>query len=139
MNGTLYMWGDNLNGMIGQGTAVLLYGDGNLSPFSEPQPVPGNYTYFAMGWPTVCALDHDSAIWCWGADQWGNLLQGSIVPYRGLGPWSGLAVPTKAVVPLACGADPKFRKIAALDNSPWFAVTYSGVLIGWVSAGWGGC
>lgn len=137
-NGTLYLWGNNWWGQLGQGVASADTA-GVMGYSNNPLPVPGNYTYFTIAYLTTCALDQDRAIWCWGNDNYGILMQGYLIPNNPTTGWNGLKRPGRAVFPATCGADPKFRTIELGEGpSPVFAVgvTYSGVLFGWVSAAW---
>ena len=65
-DGVVLCWGSNGNGRLGDGTAsveILL-----------PTPVVGatRYTAVAAGGAHTCAIDTESAAWCWGANNSGQ-------------------------------------------------------------------
>ena len=73
--GTLFCWGDNSNGQLGTGTALV----------SSDTPVAvsatGNFVALSAGAYHTCALDNVGAAVCWGADyagQTGSASEGSI-------------------------------------------------------------
>ena len=79
-DGDVSCWGGNDQGQLGAGSSG--------PSVDEPQPVPGltDVIDLAAGGDTTCALDEDGKAWCWGADDEGQLGDGS-------GAGSGSATP----------------------------------------------
>ena len=71
-NGSVWCWGDNHNGQLGEGTT------GNLA---VPVPVTGftNAASLAAGQTSTCALKRDGTVWCWGDNRSGQLGIGSAI------------------------------------------------------------
>jgi alpha-tubulin suppressor-like RCC1 family protein len=72
-NGTLYCWGGNEDGEAGR-----------ASPSNFPTPMQvtgftGTPVSVAVGYTHTCALMNNGAVWCWGADDAGQLGDGRIV------------------------------------------------------------
>jgi len=69
-NGTVWAWGSNSSGQLGDGTAVL---------HAVPQQVPGltNVIAVAAGGTHSLALKGDGTVWAWGANGNGQLGVGS--------------------------------------------------------------
>jgi alpha-tubulin suppressor-like RCC1 family protein len=64
INGTVYCWGDNVNGQIGQGYLSI-----RASPITVPSLVAGlppRAIQIAVGGYHSCALLDDGAVFCWG-------------------------------------------------------------------------
>jgi alpha-tubulin suppressor-like RCC1 family protein len=76
-SGTVYCWGDNLGGQLG---------DGSFSTrFSPTTPVPGTYQMVSAGDRHSCGLQAGGAAYCWGTNTYGQLGNGgsyspSLVP-----------------------------------------------------------
>lgn len=105
-DGTLWCWGDNLEGQLGLGTL------GEGTDGGEPARVEGSWRSVVTGDGHTCAIDTDGALHCWGANRWGELGIGTMdptpVPSR---------VGTEAWTVVAAGAD----HTCALrhDGTPW--------------------
>jgi alpha-tubulin suppressor-like RCC1 family protein len=72
-DGTLWCWGDNGYGQVG---------DGTLDTRPVPTPVPtlgGNVAQVSAGRQHTCALKTDGTIWCWGSGAEGRLGDGTSV------------------------------------------------------------
>lgn len=73
-NGTPYCWGMNDLGQVGAGTT--------FSRYDYPQPVTnvpaGGFAQLAPGGRHTCALTGAGAVWCWGANDRGQLGQGAV-------------------------------------------------------------
>lgn len=66
---TLWCWGENTNGQIGNGmmgAAVV-----------EPTQIPGQWLAASTGTHHTCAIDLEGAMQCWGANDWGELGDGT--------------------------------------------------------------
>ena len=71
---TLWCWGNNRNGTVGIGS--------NADEYRTPQQV-GQSSTIETGWTDVragsCALREDSSLWCWGANDEGQLGLGDTI------------------------------------------------------------
>jgi alpha-tubulin suppressor-like RCC1 family protein len=77
-NGTVWCWGGNDYGQLG---------DGTLTARSEPTRLPGTiWERFAMGHSHVCATKTDDGVWCWGRNHEGQLGTGTTVNRRAPAP-----------------------------------------------------
>lgn len=66
-NGTLWVWGRNTNGQLGDGTTICR---------SSPVTVVGGFTdwkYVATGEATTAAIRNDGSLWMWGCNLRGQL------------------------------------------------------------------
>ena len=85
-NGAAWCWGDNTEGQLGGGSS------GGIS--SSPVPVSGGLTFsdIAAGQNHTCAIGTDNHIYCWGANDEGQLgqpkapLHGQTVPVMTVDP-----------------------------------------------------
>jgi alpha-tubulin suppressor-like RCC1 family protein len=72
-NGTSYCWGMNAQGQVGAGFTDPAY--------AYPQPVTnvpaGGFTQLAPGGGHTCARSDTGDVWCWGANDLGQLGQGA--------------------------------------------------------------
>jgi alpha-tubulin suppressor-like RCC1 family protein len=85
-DGTVWCWGNNSDGQIGQGnttTASYLYPTQVTSLFSS-------ITQVSVGYYMSCALDNASDVWCWGLNNYGQVGTGSTTP-------SAVSSPTKVL------------------------------------------
>lgn len=74
-----YCWGESYHGQLGNGMV------GSTDGVPTPQAVQGGH-YFSKitaGFEHACALDEDSAAWCWGNNTYGQLGNGQISTVRG--------------------------------------------------------
>jgi alpha-tubulin suppressor-like RCC1 family protein len=72
-NGTVYCWGDNTRGELGNGTTLTSTSPGPVSGLSQ-------VTSIGAGWISVCAVTSAGAIECWGDNASGELGMGSATP-----------------------------------------------------------
>jgi alpha-tubulin suppressor-like RCC1 family protein len=85
-SGTLWCWGDNEHGQLGQG-----YVGGQLSTPSMVQGLPA-VSEVALGLSHVCAVTSNEGIWCWGENDMGQ------VGIGGAGP--DVSTPMRVVFPM---------------------------------------
>jgi len=65
-DGSLWCWGDNSYGQIGNGTL-----GGSVS---EPvQVIPSGVSSVSSGWFHTCAVKQNGSLWCWGDNGYGQL------------------------------------------------------------------
>lgn len=91
-SGKAYCWGDDSRGQLG-GASVTPLGcnAGRATCATSPVPVSGNLTFstIAVGGWHVCGVTTDGGIYCWGANDYGQLGNGttadSPVPQRVVG------------------------------------------------------
>lgn len=67
-DGTLWTWGDNLYGQLG---------DGTLNSVSAPQQVLDNVTAVSAGANATAAVRSDGTLWTWGDNLYGQLGDGT--------------------------------------------------------------
>ena len=69
-DGTVYAWGSNTDGQLGDGTAT-----------TRPSPVPvsglGGVKSITAGWYHALALKTDGTVYAWGDNQYGMIGDGS--------------------------------------------------------------
>lgn len=71
-DGSLWMWGDNTNGQLGDGTRTPRQTPVAVAaPASVP--VGTRWTQVALGANHTLALRSDGTLWAWGANYWGQL------------------------------------------------------------------
>jgi alpha-tubulin suppressor-like RCC1 family protein len=83
--GTLWCWGANGSGQLGDGSAALRL---------TPVPVVGaDWTHVSAGGSHTCALRASGTLWCWGNNTFGQLGDGtyiaSFVPVQEVGATAG--------------------------------------------------
>jgi alpha-tubulin suppressor-like RCC1 family protein len=71
--GTLYCWGDNSLGQLG---------DSTITPRAFPVPVAGSVVRVSAGYFHTCAIKVGGAAWCWGAGGSGQLGTGTTTDQR---------------------------------------------------------
>jgi len=81
---TVYCWGDNESGQIGDGTFEFR---------SKATPVVGlaGVVQIATGDQFSCALRHDGTVWCWGSNGQGALGDDAVARRAVAAPVKGLA------------------------------------------------
>lgn len=67
-DGTLWAWGANAEGQLGDGTTVSR---------TTPAQIPGRFTAVSAGGEHVAALKADGSLWTWGLNTHGQLADGS--------------------------------------------------------------
>ena len=65
---TLWCWGDNGTGQIG---------DGSTTVRSSPVQIAGDWTWISCGGQHTCGRKSDGSLWCWGANGGGPLGDGT--------------------------------------------------------------
>ena len=76
-NGTLWCWGGDTNGQLGNGAAA---GD-QISP-SQESTAAADWAQVAAGNSHTCAVKTNGALWCWGSDTNGELGNGAVAGTR---------------------------------------------------------
>ena len=77
-DGTLWIWGNNENGQLGQNQAEAQRGN-----ISSPIQIPGTTwgTVLSAGMNSCHTVKTDGTLWAWGSNAYGNLGQNSEVKY----------------------------------------------------------
>ncbi|WP_155123548.1 MULTISPECIES: chromosome condensation regulator RCC1 [unclassified Actinoplanes] len=68
-DGTLWCWGSNTRGQLGQGDTTYRY---------DPTKVgSATWTQISAGYEHTCGIQTGGTLWCWGSSLWGQLGQGN--------------------------------------------------------------
>ena len=112
-DGTLWAWGDNGNGQVGDSTTTRR---------SAPVQVGAdrNWALVTTGWDHTLAVKTDGTLWAWGEDVFGQLGDGT--------------TNTERLAPVQVGTDKNWALIAA-DERHSFAIKTDGTLWAWGSNG----
>jgi len=110
-DGTVWAWGDNYEGQLGNGT----FADG----VAVPAQVPGltNIVAVAAGADHSLALRSDGTLWVWGDNSYGELGNGTRNPPGINGTPSPIQVPISGVVAIAAGYE--FSIALKTDGTVW--------------------
>ena len=120
-DGSLWMWGDNRLGQLGNGT---------LTDSSVPVKVMDDVVAVSVGAWMTAAIKSDGSLWTWGANHYGQLGNGGITNATGRYNWECLTVPTKImddVAMVSCSGS--FCAAVQNDGSLW-------TLRRWLFRGW---
>ena len=105
-DGTLWAWGDNRYGMLGDGTSTP-----KRTPALVPTPAGAaagtTWTDMAAGYYFSLALRSDGTLWAWGENVYGELGTGSL---------SRSLVPVVVVTPTTAGAGTRWTRVVASEN-----------------------
>ena len=71
-DGTVWAWGHNWYGQLGDGTTIDRYTPVQVQNLS-------NVTAIAAGWVHTVALRSDGTVWTWGVNHWGQLGDGATI------------------------------------------------------------
>ena len=107
-DGTLWAWGENGSGQLGDGTTTDRTTPVQISTAA-------NWAFIAAGDNHSAAIKTDGTLWTWGNDSYGQLGNGS----------SG-----SVTSPLQIGTDTNWKEVAAGDRGS-FAVKTTGTLWSW--------
>lgn len=96
VEGEAYCWGNDSFGQLGRG-------DESSAPRPEPAPVTGAHEFasLTLGRTHACGIDTEGELWCWGANDTGQLGDGTT---------------ESAAVPTAVATDQRFVQVAADDG-----------------------
>ncbi|WP_345115055.1 T9SS type A sorting domain-containing protein [Hymenobacter algoricola] len=118
-DGSLWTWGDNTNGQLGDGTTTP-----HLRPVQVPPPAtaaPGTrWAYVALGANHTLALRSDGTLWAWGANYWGQL-----------GDNSGVMQSRPVQIPAPTGAQGAYWTRVVTSEDHTLGLTSDGSLWGW--------
>jgi alpha-tubulin suppressor-like RCC1 family protein len=102
VDGALYCWGANFNGQVGIGTTS--------GAEASPRRVnaPDTFTAVSAGASTSCAIRSDGTLWCWGANESGEIGNGApggnvTMPYNLGGDWDRVAAGTSTTCAITGG------------------------------------
>ncbi len=70
-DGTLWCWGDNRSGQLGDGTTT------DRSSPVQVKALGANVTHVMLGFTHGCARKEDGTLWCWGSNTYGTLGDGT--------------------------------------------------------------
>lgn len=70
-DGTLWCWGKNVSGQLGDGTKV-----GHLEP-AQVTALGNTVAHVAVGYENVCVIKIDGTTWCWGENLFGGVGDGT--------------------------------------------------------------
>ena len=71
--GTLFMWGSNSYGQLGQN---------NKTPYSSPIQIPGtSWSSIDCDFNATLSTKNDGTLWAWGSNQFGRLGQNDLIRY----------------------------------------------------------
>jgi alpha-tubulin suppressor-like RCC1 family protein len=70
MDSTLWCWGTNTGGQVGDGTTVNKYVPTQVSGG-------GSWKFVAVGYNNVCGIKSDDTLWCWGHNYYNAVGNGS--------------------------------------------------------------
>ncbi len=88
-DGSLWCWGDNYFGQVGDGTRQTVNSPTMISP---PDMLVGGWKQVSTGRTHTCAVGEDYSLWCWGENGDGRLGDRSTtdraVPTRSQAQWS---------------------------------------------------
>ena len=110
-DGSLWMWGDNRLGQLGNGT---------LTDSAVPIKVMDDVVAVSTGGWMTAAVKSDGSLWTWGANHYGHLGNGGVTNAVGRYNWECLTVPTKImddVVTVSVGGN--FCAAIKTDGSLW--------------------
>lgn len=110
-DGSLWMWGDNRLGQLGNGT---------LTDSAAPVKVMDDVVAVSIGAWMTAAVKSDGSLWTWGANHYGHLGNGGVTNAVGRYNWECLTVPMKVmdnVVNVSCGGN--FCAAIKTDGSLW--------------------
>ncbi len=65
-DGTMWCWGTNMNGALGLGPGRI---DNDPHPTATQVSQVHDVTSFSVGFSSVCAIEKDRSVWCWGENE----------------------------------------------------------------------
>ena len=105
-DGTLWTWGDNIIGMLGNGTQTA---------YSSPIQIGAltNWKTISCGYSFMAAIKNDGTMWGWGGNQYGQLGNGTTSYYSS---------------PIQIGALTTWKRLSSGGNSHRLAIKTDGTL-----------
>jgi alpha-tubulin suppressor-like RCC1 family protein len=115
IDGTLWVWGGNIYGNLGQN---------NIIDYSSPVQVGAltNWAQVAVGRYGIRAIKTDGTLWSWGAGTYGANGQNNTINYSS---------------PVQVGADTNWGKVASADDEIVGAIKTNGTLWTWGNNSYG--
>ena len=122
-DGTLWGWGSNEYGQLGDGTTQFRNG-----PILVNSPGNSSWIQVSAGLRHTVALQADGSLWAWGSNDFGQLGDGSANVNR--------AIPTRVVEPATAVAGSTWQQIVA-STTYTLGLRSDGTLWAWGSSGYG--
>ena len=128
-DGTLWVWGQNYSGQLGQGQAT-----GAWTGESSPVQIPGTNWSVASGGGTMVSTKTDGTLWIWGSAYYGNLGNNKDVAGPGSN-FPGVSSP----IQVGSGTDwaTGRRKNTLTDQRTVMALKTDGTMYTWGHGGFG--
>ncbi len=118
-DGGVSCWGSNEMGELGVGTRAVPPLSGRTPPPPPPQgrveTLPGRATALVAAGNHACALLEEGSVWCWGANEYGQLGDGTLEERDRPVEWQGRGAPLPHPEP--AGADAAAGPLEGLDVS----------------------
>lgn len=110
-DGSLWMWGDNRLGQLGNGT---------LTDSAAPVKVMDGVVSVSVGAWMTAAVKADGTLWTWGANHYGHLGNGGVTNAVGRYNWDCLTVPTQVMEDvLSVSVGGNFCAAVKTDGTLW--------------------
>jgi len=110
-DGSLWMWGINGNGQIGNGTTEHI-----LAPIK----VMDDITYVSLCWDRTMAIQSDGSLWVWGENGMGQLGTGKTTTVNGTTIFDDGLVPEKILDNVSSISTSHYRTAAVLSDGSLF-------------------
>ena len=119
-DGTLWTWGDNSSGQLGDGTFLARKVPTAVLPPANAQPNT-YWVHVATGYAHTLAIRSDGSLWAWGANNYGQLGDGTTV---------AKSLPTQVRTALSLANEPRWLQITTSNNHN-LGISTGGVLWAW--------
>ena len=131
-DGTLWAWGINEYGQLGQNTTSASYPSGFTGAISSPVQIPGTTWAIGSGGRGVAYTKTDGTLWSWGYNNKGSLGQNNLTQYSSPVQIPGTTWPTSNSdgIKLVSGGSNNFTTLAIkTDGTLWiWGYNYAGSL-----------